>query len=397
MSVNNYLSKMLVSSQLNEAGASEGLSGLFSGSAWKDLGRLGMGIAKIVSAPAKAIDNILFNKATNSKDLVDIDTNLSKMTPGTPEFNAIMQKIYQRLLQYKYKKPSGGEKMMVTEKDKKYFNDLNEIYEKHLEREVDKLKEDMDNAKTTKDMNKAKDFLRGIIKIIIDRDSSLIKKINSITMETVDKGNITPDTIKKLKDLDANLSKLSIIEEPYMVTMGNIMDALKKAKNKKYFDALNDIYEKHLDRELDDISTVMHEAKDKAELEVLFNRLTDILKHRVADKNSDITKTITRLMARIKDEEKQIIDRNREDGGHRWSAGTKGGKISKEEANAIEKKKDKDVSASEAKSMIEYLGAEFNELQAKIMRGGKADYEAADKMKDISNKITHYNKLLGRK
>ena len=384
MSVNNYLVKLLKEDVLEEDGATAGLGSVFSGDIFKTIGKLGWGLGKILTVPGKLINTLIFNSSLNAKDITDISVNLSKLVPGSDEFHNVLTTIYKRLLQLKNSK---------DEKERKYYNELNDLYESSIEREIDKLSDDLKHAKSDKEMEQIKTQLSSIIKVIIDRNSSLIKKINSITMAGVDAGEVTPDAIKKLKELDANLSKLSIEDEKFQQTMLSIYNSLKKAKNRKYFEALGEVYDKHLSREIDAIESNIHEAESKEEMDKMFNRLDDMLKSKIVDKNSDLIKTVNRLIARIKDEEKSIISRNK-----RWSGREDENSISKSDVDVILKKKESQLGPGELKTLINYYNNELKKVQYKTNTpSGMADFRSTEKSKELIDNIAKYQRMLSRK
>jgi hypothetical protein len=111
--------------------------------------------------------------------------------------------------------------------------------------------------------------------------------------------------IKDLKELDIQLSKLSIESDEFGFLLFTILDRITKSKNKEFQTALNEIYEKHLERQVFMVIDKLNKTEDYKEANKIYGSLMSMI-DLVWNKKSEIINDILKASIRYLD-----IDKNK--------------------------------------------------------------------------------------
>lgn len=159
---------MLTESTINEAGFTDPLGGI--GKALKSLGDVGKKIKSMVDK----FDVAQFKRSLGIKDLKDLDVALSKVKVDSDEFGAILFTIL--------------EKIEKSKNNKELQQELNRIYEKHLERQIEYVSDKLANETDPKKAANYYGDLVSMLSLIWDKKSPLIDDILRSSVRYLDIG-----------------------------------------------------------------------------------------------------------------------------------------------------------------------------------------------------------------
>jgi hypothetical protein len=223
-----------------------------------------------------------------------------------------------------------------------------------------------------------KKITQNTIKLVSDTAKSA-----KIALDKIEDKDFKRDlNIKDLNQIDIALGKLKADSDDFGVLEFSILQKIQSAKNVEFKSALNKIYEKNLERQIDLVKNKLNSATDTKESEKLYGSLVSMI-DLIPDKKSPLIDDILQGSARYLDVGKENIRKRFE---------------APKEIRSIINKPIERMSGQEMQQAVDYYETQLSKLSGTITNNDMTiNQKALDQVMDIDTKVKELKKKLGKR